>query len=310
LREDARQAAAVALAARTTLPDIAATLARAGVDWMLWKGPALAVQAWGDANARHLSDLDFVVRPRDRRRAAEALRAAGWRPRHGMTARQQEAIEAGSAAFAFERAPTEPLLELHWRFAARRFPVPFSIDHVFARSESVAVSATTVRTPAHAEALTLLALHGTKHGWSVGEEVATFARLEERRPEAAQALRSRAAAEIPRSLTLAFALVDLLTGAESLPDASRIEAMLRATRGPVLAQMISSCVERMCAGQGGWRPDHRWSTSWIEGPLPQARYFAHSLLSPTLEEWKWVRLPSALAWLYPIVRLLRLAIRG
>jgi hypothetical protein len=212
-----------------------------------------------------------------------------------MTPRQQRAIGVGSGAIDFERRPGEPIIELHWRFAARRHPSPLSVDEVLSRAEVLRVGTIDVRAPSREDALILQALHGTKHGWSQAEEVATFARLMERWPEAAAGFRQRA---ISRAVVLAFALVDRLASDRPPPSPPA-----------PLAAMVDACITRMCSGDGGWRPDHAWALAWADTPLDRLRYRLHALLAPTLEEWKWVRLSDALAWLYPAVRLVRLAIR-
>ena len=73
--------------------------------------------------------------------------------------------------------------------------------------------------------------------------------------------------------------------------------------------VVEACIERMCRGDAAWRPDHAWSLSWMTRDRDRLRYWAHALLAPTREEWRWLRLPGAFAWLYPAVRLARLAVR-
>ncbi len=295
LTDDARLAATRALAAASTVRDVAAALDRAGVGWMLWKGPALAALAWDDFSLRHFTDLDLVVRPEDREAAAAALLGAGWRRRSGMTRAQQRAIQAGAAAYDFERGDAESLIELHWRFAARRFPSPVAVDDAFARGETVEVAGVGLRTPSGRDALELHAMHATKHGWSLAEEVVVFARLIDRWPDAASALRTESlGGQGVGALALGFALAEFLVTGEQ-----------REAKGP-LASAVSACVDRMLRGDAAWRPDHDWALHWIDRPGDRARYWMHALLDPTAEEWKWVRLPGWLCWSYPAVRIARL----
>lgn len=305
LRDDARVAARSSLAAAAILRQVGDAFATERIPWLLWKGPALAMQAWGDASLRHFSDLDLAVLPRDRGRASDTLRALGWRARHGLGVAHQRVIERGSGAYAFERGEGEPLLELHWRFASARFPEVLRVDVAMARGVEVRVHGVECRTPRPSDALLLAALHGTKHGWSQAEEVATFdSLLRLADPGEVTGLgRATHRAGIARATDLAWALATVLAGEGHLADRDAPRE-----REPVHA-MARAALARMAAGDSAWRPTHRWTVSWIGRRRDRLRYWMHALLAPTLEEWKWVRLPAALVWLYPAVRVVRLAIR-
>lgn len=305
LASEARVVAERSLASLLTLRDLAGALDDAGVRWACWKGPALAVQAWADLGARSFSDLDIIVSPGDRERARAALVTAGWSSRHGMSRAQERAILSGSGALELARGADEPFVELHWRFASPRFPSSLRVAEVIARAERIALGGLSVLTPSGPDALVLLAMHGTKHGWSQAEEVLTFARLawrDERAVEAA--VRFALLARCSTPLGLAMALAERLAGL-GLGTAARALA-----HTPRVAELAEQCVPRMCSGDAGWRPTHVWSLSWMDRRVDRFRYRARVLLTPTMEEWKWVRLPDATVSAYPAVRLARLAWRG
>ena len=52
-----------------------------GIQAMPYKGPVLAVQAYGDVTLREFDDLDIVLRQRDMAKANDAIQGAGYRPR-------------------------------------------------------------------------------------------------------------------------------------------------------------------------------------------------------------------------------------
>ena len=304
IQADARAAAEGALRAIPTLHAVADALDGAGIGWMLWKGPALAMAVWGEPALRHFSDLDIVVAPSDRDRARVALETAGFRARGGLSSAQERAIHGGTAAFPLERGG-EKLVELHWRFAGRQYPASAEVGDVLSRSETVSIAGRTVRMPGGADALLLLAVHATKHGWSQAEEVLSFARLAARAPQALADACDRAGREgVLVAMRLAIRLVhDLLavdltvTGGCSADDA-------------LTRRLAAECLARMTAGAGNWRETHAWTLAWITRPGDRARYLVRALLSPTPEEWKWIRLPDAAVALYPAVRFARLAVRA
>ena len=257
---------------------------------------------------RAFDDIDVVVQPRDRTRAVAAILAAGWRPRDGMSLVQQRWLLGGSGAYEFERQGETLLLELHWRFASGRYPPGVDVADAMSRAEPLVIDGLGVLTPGPADTLILAAMHATKHGWSQAEEVLTFDRLHASRPGAAVEAGARALrCGLGDAWRLAMEVRASLLAADRDRDAGspRVEA----PRNASLHAQRDAALDRMRRGDGAWRPDHRWTLSWLTRDRDRVRYGLHALLAPTREEWKWVRLPGALAWLYPLVRLVRLAIR-
>ena len=292
----ATDAARASLAVQKHLRNLASAFADRRVGWLLWKGPVVAIQAWGNPAMRSFDDIDIVVEPRDRARAVAAILAAGWRPRDGMSPGQQRWILGGSGAYEFERDGESPLLELHWRFASGRYPTGVRVGDAMSRAEPLVVDGLEVLVPGPADSLLLAAMHATKHGWSRAEEVLTFDRLHANRPEAAVEAGARARrCGLGDAWRLAMEIRARLLAADRAPDAA--------------SPRLDAVISRMRRGDGAWRPDHRWTLSWLTRDRDRIRYGLHALIAPTREEWKWMRLPGALAWLYPLVRLVRLAIR-
>lgn len=315
-RDDARRAAENGLSALVTLRAAAAALDAASIPWLLWKGPALSVQAWGDATRRHFTDLDLVVARASRRAAREALGRAGWRAAGDLPARTERVVHAREAAYPLTHGDA-PLVELHWAFGGPVHPQPLDPAAVLARAEQLRVGAVEVRTPAGSDALLLLALHATKHGWSQAEEVLTFARLAARSPDALAGARATAErAGVARALALAERLALRLLGddwarATGQPDASLARPGAGATRGSdEMGRLTDACLARMCAGDAAWRETHAWTMSWMSRRTDRVRYMAGALFRPTPQESRWLRLPDALAAAYPAVRVARLALRA
>lgn len=305
LRDEARRAAEQGLAAIAVLRAVEAALSAADVPWILWKGPALSVQLWGEPVARAFGDLDVVVAPAQRAQARAALERAGWHLRGGLAPRGAEAVYAGTQAYPLDHEGA-PLLELHWGFAGLLYPDVMSVGDVIFSAERVTIAGQSVRTPSGPDALLLLAMHATKHGWSQAEDVVSFARLARRNPSAlVEARENAASAGIPRALALAERLTERLglavAGSRVRRDAAE-EARIEA--------MADACIARMLAGDGAWRDTAEWTLAWIGRAEDRRRYRAGRLWRPTPIESRWLRLPDALASLYPAVRVARLALRS
>src|SRR6202035_517955 len=60
------------------LARLAGVLSRQSIEVIVFKGPVLALQAWGDVALRQFNDLDLLVHPAEAARAVEGLLAAGY----------------------------------------------------------------------------------------------------------------------------------------------------------------------------------------------------------------------------------------
>lgn len=302
----ARDVAAAALAASLPLRAIVGTLAAAGIDAMAWKGPTLALQAWGDLAARDFADLDIVVRAPDHQRARSVLREAGWRSRHAMGAAAEDVIFASQRAYELTGGDGALLVELHWAFGARRYAGYPPVDEVLARTRHVHVAGLAVRVPSAPDALLLHAVHATKHGWSTLEDVVLFARLA-RDPEVrreALGLATHHAASVPFALGLALSA--RCFGGAGAPGAGPDRSARADRRVDALASQV---LARWAAGDTRWRSTLRWDLAWTGGLANRARLLARTALDPTLQEWDAVHLPARLGALYRVVRPVRLAVR-
>ena len=65
------------------LGEVSEVLDRAGLEFLVLKGPHLSLAYYGSLDQRRIGDLDLLVRRRDMRAAHRALIGAGYRPRSG-----------------------------------------------------------------------------------------------------------------------------------------------------------------------------------------------------------------------------------
>ena len=133
-----------------------------GISALIVKGPALAMQAYGDPTMRRYGDLDFLVRQRDIRRATEALQAVGYEAAVPLSA-----IDAGKipGQYFFSRTDTKLVVELHNDFTLRYFPRPLPIEEFFARQIRVCIDGHEAPALSVEDELVLICIHGAKHLW-------------------------------------------------------------------------------------------------------------------------------------------------
>ena len=102
--------------------------ASVGIEILLTKGPALAARCYGDPGSRQYSDLDFVARSTDMRRAIETMMALGYESKVLITS-----IEAGKfpGEYVFVRPDTKLMVEFHTEKTFRYHPRPIPSRNCF-----------------------------------------------------------------------------------------------------------------------------------------------------------------------------------
>jgi Uncharacterised nucleotidyltransferase len=281
-------------------------LRAAGVEAIAFKGPTLAIQAWGDLRLRQFNDLDLLVRPGDAVRAGRVLIAAGYLPRT-LNPDAPAAALAQSASDEFIRPGSDWMIDLHWALMPLYFACGPATDAVWARAERIAIEGGEVMTLGRDDLALFLAVHGAKHGWNALGWIADFGRV----------IGARADSDIPalidaanragcgRMLMLGAALA---TNLIELRPAPALADAMRADR--TVARLAAGIEQRMFASVG---MRARLYSEWlvpliaIEGAGPRARYATARALRPTIDDVDFAPLPAALYPLYYAIRPLRLA---
>lgn len=309
MREDFRHNAARNLWLASELCAMLDALRARGVEALPLKGPALAVQFYGDAKLRSFVDLDLLVRPRDARRAGEVLASLGFRPRLQLGAAQEAMLSRSECDRVYMREGRNLTCELHWAVTPPYFSVPLSTDEIFSDLADVELCGRRVGVPSDETTLVMLCVNGAKDLWLSLEHVCAVAELVRTRPdlnwEHVAATAGRAGAR--RMLLLGLHLARVLLEAQ-LPEAlgKRIDADAE------VKSLAEEATERMARGEaaepGVWETT-RFRVRARERVRDRARYCALRLFTPTYKDCA-VNLPRALSFVYYGVRVARLARAG
>ncbi|MFN7925181.1 MAG: nucleotidyltransferase family protein [Bryobacteraceae bacterium] len=138
-------------------------LAAQGITALAYKGPALAVMAYGQPDLRCFSDLDILVRREDIARAQSTLEAAGFRC--PLTAADQDYFLRERYHLHFTGGSPPVDLELHWAITPAYWNFPLDSTRLWKQPHQVTLFGT--RLPTLDPELTLLAIcaHGAKERW-------------------------------------------------------------------------------------------------------------------------------------------------
>jgi hypothetical protein len=281
----------------------------AGIPALAYKGPALAVRAYGHLALRTYSDLDLLVAPEDEPAAGAVLRAHGYVSAYAFSPAQDAAFRRVDGDYPYHHPASGGLVELHGRVSSARFVAHLPTARLMARARPVPIGGGDVPAPADDDLFLALCLHGAKHRWARVEWLACAAALAVR---GALDLPSilEGAGEIGARRTVLLALL-LARDALGLALPADVQRSIHADPAlTVLADEARGLWFAVDADDGEATPANlRFNARLRDGAADRARYAARWLLLPSPEDWAWVRLPDALAPLYRVLRPLRLAAR-
>src|SRR5262249_7263798 len=136
-----------------------------GVPAIPYKGPTLAVAAYGRVGLREFSDLDILVKKADVLRAKELLVADGFTAGPPLTDAQERALVESQHAYCLTRPDRSVLVELHWEVSPRHVSLPFQPERLWQRLDPVMLAGRPVMALAPEVLLPTLCEHGAKHLW-------------------------------------------------------------------------------------------------------------------------------------------------
>jgi Uncharacterised nucleotidyltransferase len=302
LREHAKAVAGRNLNLSAKLAALVRGLRSRGITAIPYKGPVLAVMAYGNLALREFADLDLVLSERELPQAWELLEAEGYAPE--QAAAPTRGSNEAPGQYAFLSPGGDFLVELHTERTLRHFPRALAPDRLARSLAPVVVNGEPISTFSPEECLIFLSVHGAKDFWARLLWVADVAELVQIPqgfdwPKALVAAHELGCGRLVRlGLLLAGTLLEAPIPAEVLAQA-------RGDRGAqALAREVT---RRLFAGQstGAYEQLH-FRMRMVEGVWPGARYAWRLATAPTAEDREAVRLPPGLGFLYRIIRPLRL----
>ena len=291
------------------LQKLLALFAEHNVTAVPYKGPALALQLYGNVALRQFGDLDLLVHPRDVLRARDLLVRDGYEPLPALTENQQAVLLRTQCNLPFSRERKRMIVELHWTVSAPSFARPFETENFWSRLVDDKLETTRIKRPAAEDLLLALCIHGSKHLWERIAWIADIAGLITVDPELnwkdliERARRSGS----ERMLFLGLLLAANLLEAE-LPEAVQSELKADAKVGVLVEDVVRDLFNRdlIPSGISGyflfqWKARRR-----LRDKLNYLRF----TFTPNEEDLVRLKLPSSLSFLYYLVRPVRLVVTG
>ncbi len=167
----------------STLVQILKLFENDGIPAIPWKGPVLALMAYGSLVLRPYSDLDVIVPESQIDQAKELLLAKGYRLLRPMSASQEARHRRTFHAYTLMPESGYDAIDLHWRITQHYIPFPFDMAGLWQRLGTLELEGATVPCMSPEDTLLLLCVHGTVHRWSELGWLSDIASLVQRYPK-------------------------------------------------------------------------------------------------------------------------------
>ena len=293
--------------AASELVEILRALQARGVRALPYKGPALAVTAYGDVGLREFGDLDILVRREDVDAAQHVLEERGYAPRYPLAAASRRAFLASDAQYHLVlEQPGHPMVELHWK-TDPDFPVERMADDAWwSHLDRVDLAGAALPAFRAEDLLLVLCIHGARHRWSSLGWLVDVAEAIRRHPatDFGRLLERAAALGCRRRVLLGLRLAERLL-ATDLP--APVRRALEERGVAILAAEVEAGLFAPDGRPGGALRELGFALRSYERSRHRARHCVQVLFRPSLVEWTRWPLPRRLGFLYPPLRVARLA---
>jgi Uncharacterised nucleotidyltransferase len=276
-----------------------------GIETIPYKGPALALFAYGDLALRRFVDLDVIVRRQDIPAARDLLFREGYTLTKPLTHAQQELLLRTQHNLQFARDNRRVLLELHWEVAPHLFAASVQENELWQNLTTMIVEGHEVKALGAEDLLFSLCVHGSRHLWERLGWICDVAELIARHELNWDALQQRAtAADSERMFLLGLHLAQKLLQARVPPEVQR-----RCGDDVRLESLAAKVVEHLFNGPthvpATSREIFRYNLGVRTSVSARARYLAH-MLRPTDSDLGAHSLPGRFALAYYVTRPFRL----
>lgn len=285
------------------------TFRDAGIAVIPFKGPIIAMRAYGNLGLRAFHDIDLLLHRADIEKARRLMLGLGYKaPWKQMAEWEAQHIET-QLGCDFVSADGLVNIELHWSFIQKWLSYEINPQEIWARAEAFEVLGEPTQVVAFSDLLPFLTAHGAKHHWErlfwivdIAEVIAAEPRI-----DWLHILKQTAGNGSWRVLALGLYLAQNLLDA---PLPNEVATAINSDPGVgKLARSVGTWLfnEENRVKSGSWDETKFFLLSkenWMDRTA-YLRHIARVSLAPSDKDLQFVKLPRALHFLYPAIKPVR-----
>ena len=277
-----------------------------GIEAIPFKGPTLALSAYGDIGLRQFGDLDILIRKQDFPAFRDLLIGHGFTPRPALTSAQQAGLLRFDCSHNFANAKNV-WVDVHWDIVAPYYSVKVRANRLWEHLQPVTLNGRQLLTLSTEDLLLILCLHGFTHLWERLGWICDLASLIERKKNIDWQLLLRNATRLGsgRILSLGLHLASELLDAPVPPD------VFHTVPADAEVKMLVEQVQQQLFGARtqptGIFNEVSLHLKMRERTRDKVAACLRLVATPRSNDWKSFSLPDSLFFLYYPLRPIRLA---
>lgn len=277
-----------------------------GIGALAFKGPALAQLAYGDITLRQYGDLDILIRKKDIAKTIALLTKDEYIPEIHLPEATQKMFFACVNVIGLEKTTR---IEIHWELVSKNYAINWEESELWIASNTININGTLIPMLSYNTHLLYLCAHGSKHLFERLEWVSDIDRFIRENPALAwQSLFEDAQSKgIERMLLLGLFLCHKLL-ATPLPE----NISTRVVSDPAVAKLGNHIIKLHFSTSntsGKSYGTFRLLYQMREKLADQLSFTYRGIFAPTLEDFKYIKLPRSLIFMYSIIRPFRLLMK-
>lgn len=289
------------------LTELMRLFAENSIESMAFKGPALAEMAYGSITLRQYGDLDILVKKEELPKCLALLQGRGYTPEIELPKKTLETFYDCVNVIGLNRGVLR--VEIHWELVSRNYAVDWELGKLWGAAEQIEINRRNVTTLSFENHILYLCVHGSKHLFERLEWICDIDRI--LRAETGidwQRLSAEAnALGIERMLLLGLNLARLFFDLPLPPEmATKIE------NDPAVERLTHEVIAlHFSAAKKTVRPHASFRLLWQmrERRSDRLRFTYRALFAPKFDDFRFIKLPRQLLFLYPFVRPIRLLLK-
>ena len=276
---------------------------------LVFKGPALAVDAFGNPDMRQFDDIDLII-PKDQiLKAQEILIAENYEPQLSLSPNQVKAYLQSQRDWVFIHKKTGVILDINSTITPRYFQVPFPSD-LHTSSRTISIAGHKANTLSVENLLQTLLVHGTYHQWTRLSWLSDVAALLKTHHDInwSNIHKQSDKMHCKRMVNLGLLLADNLLQTK-IPENIKEKAL----NDPATVKLRDQIEERFTTVEDISQSTVRkyyFHISVRERFIDKLLYIIRFVFVPTISDWQFIKIPGALWVLYYLIRPFRIILKA
>lgn len=278
-------------------------LNREGIPCILLKGPFLSQQIYGDDALRPSRDIDILILPDNIESVSGILEKEGYRrvyPDFELSKKQKIFYQKYKNQYAYRNPHSGCLIEIHWRLFSQKSLFPTSIEQVFAERQELNMAGSPIHVLAKKHCFEYLCLHGSLHQWFRLLWLRDIAQLlVNTRENLEESLNNAKKNGNQRPVEQAIILSHLFFGSPDYSTSIKPDNLVKSITNFAVTATISN--EQKTLSQKITRLRIPFYKMKLKRNI-NYKLSCWSILHPNFNDWKRVKLPDSLFFLYFFLR--------